>query len=330
MSITRRTVLTSTAAAALAGSPWLDPRWQARAAAETLPEAGRQSQLDATAEGGIDLVLEKQDIQVDGKVGRAITINGSIPGPVIRMQQGRDVLIRVHNKMSESTSIHWHGILLPFTMGGVPGISYRGIAPGETFTYRYPVRQSGTYWYHSHSGLQEQLGHYGMLIIDPAEADPVQYDVEYPVVLSDWTFENPHHVLENLKKIEGYYNFQRPTLANLDEQMRATGKSLTQVIRKRLAWQWMRMDPTDLADVTGVTYTYLMNGRSADQNPTFTAKPGQRVRLRLEPIKPPIGLAPDRHQGPAIRTYVQTRTPPCVLLRSLQHARLHTWAVVGG
>ncbi|QNN20889.1 copper resistance system multicopper oxidase [Planctomycetales bacterium ZRK34] len=281
MSITRRTVLTSTAAAALAGSPWLDHRWQARAAAETLPEAGRQSQLDATAEGGIDLVLEKQDIQVDGKVGRAITINGSIPGPVIRMQQGRDVLIRVHNKMSESTSIHWHGILLPFTMDGVPGISFRGIAPGETFTYRYPVRQSGTYWYHSHSGLQEQLGHYGMLIIDPAEADPVQYDVEYPVVLSDWTFENPHHVLENLKKIEGYYNFQRPTLANLDEQMRATGKSLTQVIQKRLAWQWMRMDPTDLADVTGVTYTYLMNGRSADQNPTFTAKPGQRVRLRL-------------------------------------------------
>ncbi|MHA7840018.1 MAG: copper resistance system multicopper oxidase, partial [bacterium] len=216
-----------------------------------------------------------------GRVGDAITLNGSFPGPVIRMQEGRDALIRVHNRMAESTSIHWHGILLPFTMDGVPGISFEGIPPGETFTYRYPVRQSGTYWYHSHTGLQEQLGHYGQLIIEPAERDPVDHDAELSIVLSDWTFENPHAVLRNLKTIDGYYNFQRPTIANLDEQIEATGKSLGDVVRKRLRWDWMRMDPTDIADVTGATYTYLMNGHSPDENWTALARPGERVRLRI-------------------------------------------------
>lgn len=246
-----------------------------------LPDAGRMGELDASDPAGIDLYIDKQPLLVGGKPGTAITINGSIPGPVIRMKEGKDVLIRVHNRMKESTSIHWHGILLPFTMDGVPGISFEGIAPGETFTYRYPVRQNGTYWYHSHSGLQEQLGHYGQLIVEPAEADPVSYDVEHSIVLSDWTFEDPHTVMRNLKTIEGYYNFQRPTIANLDDQMRVTGKSLGEVLKKRLAWQGMRMDPTDLADVTGITYTYLMNGMAPWENPTLLARPGQRVRLRL-------------------------------------------------
>jgi CopA family copper-resistance protein len=166
-------------------------------------------------------------------------------------------------------------------MDGVPGLSFPGIDPGETFLYRFPVRQNGTFWYHSHSGLQEQLGHYGQLIIEPAEPDPVEYDVEYPVVLSDWTFENPHAVMRNLKTIEGYYNFQRPTIANLDDQMRATGKGLGEVVASRVRWQRMRMDPTDLADVTGVTYTFLMNGLAPFENWTAIAKPGQRVRLRI-------------------------------------------------
>lgn len=278
--LSRRAFMGSTAAAAMAGYGILSPTALAGASA-SLPRAGRFGELDASDPAGIDLYLDKQAILVDGKPGTAITINGSIPGPVIRMKEGRDALIRVHNRMEESTSIHWHGILLPFTMDGVPGISFPGIAPGETFTYRYPVRQNGTYWYHSHTGLQEQLGHYGQLIVEPAEPDPVQYDVEYPVVLSDWMFDDPHTALRNLKTIEGYYNFQRPTLANLDDQMAATGDSLGEVIGKRLQWQGMRMDPTDIADITGVVFSYLMNGHTAGENWTAVAQPGQRVRLRL-------------------------------------------------
>ncbi len=279
---TRRELLArasyATAAAAAAGTGFLSPH---RAAASAWPRAGRPSQLVATDPGGIDLVVERQPLLVAGRVGDAITLNGSIPGPVIRLQEGKEALIRVHNRMDDSTSVHWHGLLLPFTMDGVPGISFDGIGPGETFIYRYPVRQNGTFWYHSHTGLQEQLGHYGQLIIEPAEPDPVAYDVEYPVVLSDWTFENPHTVKRNLKTIEGYYNFQRPTVANLDDQMRATGMGLREVIAKRLAWQRMRMDPTDLSDITGITYTFLMNGLAPFENWTAIARPGQRVRLRV-------------------------------------------------
>jgi len=255
-----------------------------RAALATRPALGRAgqfSELDATQPGGIDLVLERRPLLVNGRRGSAITLNGSFPGPLIRMKEGKDALIRVHNRMGESTSIHWHGLILPFNMDGVPGISFKGIAPGETFIYRYPVRQNGTYWYHSHTGLQEQLGHYGPLILEPAEPDPVAFDVEYTVVLSDWMFENPHDAMHKLKTIEGYFNFQRPTVANLDDQMQATGDSLGEVVKERLKWQGMRMDPTDIADITGVVYTYLMNGHSAGENWTAIAKPGQRVRLRI-------------------------------------------------
>lgn len=258
--------------------PSFRPIWAAQPATKS---AGEFGELNATGPGGIDLYLEHKELLIGGKPGRAIAINGSIPGPVIRMQEGKEALIRVHNRLDESTSIHWHGILLPFNMDGVPGISFPGIPAGETFTYRYPIRQNGTYWYHSHTGLQEQLGHYGQLIVEPAEPDPVGYDVEHSIVLSDWTFENPHRVLRKLKTMEGYYNFQRPTLANIDDQMKATGMSLSEVLEKRLAWDRMRMDPTDIADITGATYTYLMNGKAAHENPTFIAKPGQRVRLRI-------------------------------------------------
>jgi CopA family copper-resistance protein len=258
--------------------PSFRPMW---AAEPTTKSADGFGELNATDPGGIDLYLEHKDLLIGGKPGRAITINGSIPGPVIRMQEGKEALIRVHNRLDESTSIHWHGILLPFNMDGVPGISFPGIPAGETFTYHYPIRQNGTYWYHSHTGLQEQLGHYGQLILEPAKPDPVGYDVEHSIVLSDWTFEKPHRVLRKLKTMEGYYNFQRPTLANIDDQMKATGMSLIEVLEKRLAWDRMRMDPTDIADITGATYTYLMNGKAAHENPTFIAKPGQRVRLRI-------------------------------------------------
>jgi CopA family copper-resistance protein len=266
------------AAAGLAGLTIAPPLW-----AKSKPNglAGDFGELDASKPGGIDLYLERKDLLIGGKVGRPITINGSIPGPTIRMKEGKDVLIRVHNRLGESTSIHWHGMLVPFNMDGVPGISFPGIDPGETFTYKFDVRQNGTYWYHSHTGLQEQLGHYGQLIVEPKGKDPVDYDVEHTIVLSDWIFEDPNTAMKKLKTMEGYYNFQRPTLANLDDQVEATDKSLMEVVGKRLNWDWMRMDPTDIADITGYAYSYLLNGRTAKENPTFAAQPGQKVRFRI-------------------------------------------------
>ncbi len=245
------------------------------------PGLGGSRELDATSPEGIDLFIERRMIPIAGEPSDAITINGGVPGPLIRMREGRDARIRVHNRLDEATSIHWHGVLLPFTMDGVPGISFEGIAPGTTFEYRYPVRQNGTYWYHSHSGLQEQLGHYGQLVIEPADTDPVRYDVEHSIVLSDWTHMDPHVVMHKLKTMEGYFNYQRPTLANLEAQAAATGQSIADVIKTRLSWQRMRMDPTDIADVTGATYSFLMNGRTPDENWTAIAQPGQRVRLRI-------------------------------------------------
>ena len=169
---TRREFLNRSAVAAAAGAALILP--DRGFATGDVPEAGVQSELDATSPNGIDLFLERQNLRVGGRVGEAITINGSIRGRVMRMEEGRDALIRVHNRMpSESTSIHWHGLILPFTMDGVPGVSFGGIASGETFTYRFPVRQNGTYWYHSHTGLQEQLGHYGQLILARKKDIPI-------------------------------------------------------------------------------------------------------------------------------------------------------------
>ena len=214
----------------------------------------------------IDLVIAETELSIDGRSATALTINDSVPGPLIRWREGQMATIRVTNRLPNPTSIHWHGILLPFQMDGVPGVSFAGIKPGETFTYRFPITQSGTYWYHSHSGLQEQQGHYGAIIVDPAEPDPIAYDREYAIVLSDWTFENPHQVLANLKKMSTYYNFQQLT----------AGEKF-----KNLDWSRMRMDPTDIADVTGATYTYLMNGIAPASNWTGIFQPGERVRLRF-------------------------------------------------
>ena len=230
---------------------------------------------------GLDLFIDRTRMRVTGRATSSpITINGTIPGPTLRMREGQEVELRVHNRLrDEDTSVHWHGLIVPMFMDGVPGVSFPGIRPRQTFTYRFRLRQYGTYWYHSHSGLQEQLGHYGALIVDPAEPEPFAYDREYVVVLSDWTFENPYRVLEKLKTFEGYYNFQRPTVANLITQARQDGFGTA--LRQRLQWAGMRMDPTDIADITGATYTYLMNGLSPRENWTAVAEPGQRVRLRL-------------------------------------------------
>ncbi len=227
----------------------------------------------------IDLTIQEVPFRVGGRTGRATAINGTVPGPLLRFREGEEVILRVTNRLKEDTSIHWHGLLVPFDMDGVPGVSFPGIRPGETYEYRYRIRQYGTYWYHSHSGLQEQTGIYGPIIIDPEGPEPYPYDREYVIVLSDWTFENPMRVLNNLRKYPGYYNFQRRTLLDLPEEIRKKG--LKGAIQDRLAWGRMRMDVRDLVDVTGATYTYLMNGRAPGDNWTALFKPGERVRLRF-------------------------------------------------
>jgi|AntRauTorcE11897_2_1112592.scaffolds.fasta_scaffold05364_4 CopA family copper-resistance protein len=227
----------------------------------------------------IDLTIGRMPKDIDGKTGKAIGINGSVPGPLVRMQEGQNVLIRVKNELDEDTSIHWHGILPPFQMDGVPGVSFDGIKPGTTFEYRYTLNQNGTYWYHSHSKLQEQFGHYGPLIVDPAGQDPVQYDREYPVVLSDFTFEDPYEVLENLVKMEGYYNYQRRDVGEFMNDVKKKGFGNT--AKDYLAWGRMRMSATDLLDVTGAAYTYLMNGHGPASNWNALFKPGEKVRLRF-------------------------------------------------
>jgi CopA family copper-resistance protein len=227
----------------------------------------------------IDLIIAETPFLLDGRTGMAMTINGTIPGPVIRLKEGQLATLRVTNHMEESTSIHWHGLLLPPTVDGVPGVSFAGIKPGETFTYRFPVKQSGTYWFHSHSGGQELLGMYAPMIIDPIEPEPFRYEREYVVMLSDWSFESPETLFSNLKKQGGYYNFQKRAAGEFLTDVRRMG--LWTAIQNYLMWDRMRMDPTDFADVTGYTFTYLMNGLSPTGNWTGLFRPGERVRLRL-------------------------------------------------
>jgi len=226
-----------------------------------------------------DLLIAETPITVAGKHTSAVTINGTVPGPLIQLQEGENALIRVTNRLREDTSIHWHGFILPPEMDGVPGVSFPGIRPGETFEYRFPVRQNGTYWYHSHSGLQEQLGHYGPIIIRPVEAYPYQFDREFTVVLSDWTFENPYRVLDRLKKQGNYYNVQRRTVGDFVRDVERNGFIAT--VRDRLMWLDMRMDPTDIMDVTGATYSYLMNGLAPGGNWTGEFRPGERVLIHV-------------------------------------------------
>ncbi|WP_172118700.1 copper resistance system multicopper oxidase [Halomonas hibernica] len=227
----------------------------------------------------VSLAIRRESHPIDGQEATPITINGTSPGPMIRLQEGQDAVLRVTNLLDEPTSIHWHGLILPPEMDGVPGVSFAGIAPGETFTYRFPVRQNGTYWYHSHSGMQEQLGHAGPLIIDAAEREPIRYDREHVLLLTDWTFEDPMSVFRNLKTMEGYYNFQERTIADFFADVREKG--FAQTAEMRGMWAQMRMSSRDIADVTGSTYTYLLNGHSPQENWNALFKAGERVRLRV-------------------------------------------------
>ena len=235
---------------------------------------GLADALPVVSGEAITLRIARETMRIDGKPSRAIGINGSAPGPLIRLREGQEVAIRVVNALDTDTSLHWHGLLVPFQYDGVPGVSFPGIRAGEAFTYRFTVRQSGTYWYHSHSGGQEQEGLYGPIVIDPATADPIASDREHIVMLSDHSRESPAAIFRRMKLQPGYYNYQRQTLGGL-----LAGRD--QSAGERLDWGRMRMDPADIADGTAATYTYLVNGRGSADEWTALFRPGERVRLRI-------------------------------------------------
>jgi len=236
--------------------------------------AGIVAPLPTVSGHDISLRIARQTMRIDGKVSRAIGVNGTVPAPLIRLKEGQTARLTVINDLDEDSSIHWHGLILPFQMDGVPGVSFPGIRPRSTFVYEFPVIQSGTYWYHSHSGLQEQLGHYGPIVIDPAGPDPISYDREHVVVLSDHSPLSPEAIFRKLKVNPGHFNMQRQTLSGL-----LAGKDQSQ--KDRAAWGAMRMDPTDVADVNGSTYSFLVNGYGPRDNWTALFHPGERVRLRI-------------------------------------------------
>ena len=227
----------------------------------------------------IDLTIADTPFRLGSRTATAQTINGTLPGPLIRLREGQHVTLNVTNRLKEPSSIHWHGLLVPHDMDGVPGVSFAGIDPGQTFTYSFKVRQYGTYWYHSHSPGQAQAGVFAPIIIDPLHRDPIAYDREYVVMLSDWSFQSEAAMIARLKKQAGVFNFQQRTIGEFISDLRAYG--WTPTMQNYLQWARMRMDPTDFADVTGAAYTYLMNGLPSDGNWTAFFTPGERVRFRF-------------------------------------------------
>ena len=237
-----------------------------------MPHGPIRQGFDEVSGRVIDLAVGQGAIEVAGRSGHAFAVNGSVPGPLVRLKEGEAVTLRVANHLAQDTSIHWHGLLLPFQFDGVPGVSFPGIKPGETFVYELPaLRQSGTYWWHSHSDLQEQAGHYGPIIIDPAGPDPVQADRDYVLLLSEFSPLHPHTIMAKLKKGEEYFNRQKTSWT---DDYRLSGSD-------RRMWAGMRMMPTDIADVTGSTYTYLINGHAPEDSLEYLFSPGERVRLRI-------------------------------------------------
>ena len=229
--------------------------------------------------GEIVLTVGELPFNVTGARRTATAINGSVPGPLLRFREGDEVRIRVINTLRHETSVHWHGIVLPSDMDGVPGLSFDGIPAGGSWLYRFPLRQNGTYWYHAHSAFQEQTGLYGPLVIESREPEPFACEREHVVLLSDWSDDAPEHLFTTLKKQSDYYDRQRATLLELRDEARAHGWRAA--LAERRAWARMRMSPSDRADVTGATYTYLVNGASPTANWTAQFAPGERVRLRF-------------------------------------------------
>ena len=230
----------------------------------------------ATA-GEYNLTVDPVEIDTGTFTRSGIGFNGASPGPVLRFREGEEVTINVTNNLDEDTSVHWHGLILPFQQDGVPKISYPGIAPGETFTYRFPISQSGTYWFHSHSGFQEPDGAYGAIIIEPEGREPYRYDREYVIQLADAHPHSGDRIMRNLKMMPDYYNRQQRTLLDFFDD--AEEKGVGAALRDRGDWGDMRMMPTDIEDLQG--FTPLINGRGPDQNWTGLFRPGERVRLRF-------------------------------------------------
>ncbi len=267
----RRTFVKGLAIGGAASLGWLrEPAWA------QAPQRRDPAVLSGT---DFDLRIGETAINVTGKARTALTINGSMPGPTVRLKEGDTVTLRVANALDDDTSIHWHGLILPANMDGVPGLSFSGIHPGTTYDYRFTVKQNGTYWYHSHSGFQEQQGVYAPLVIEAREPEPFQYDREHVVMLTDWTDEDPARVYAKLKKRSDYYNFRQRTVGTFLRDVRKNGLGAT--LAERRAWGDMRMSAGDLADVTGATYTYLMNGQAPAANWTGLFTPGEKVRLRF-------------------------------------------------
>jgi CopA family copper-resistance protein len=250
-----------------------------------LAARGRSRAFAASAAPGelagpdFDLTIDGLPVNYTGVPRRAVAVNGQVPAPLLRMRQGDDVTIRVTNKLRERTSIHWHGFIVPADMDGVPGLSFDGIAPGATFTYRFKVNQSGTYWYHSHSRFQEQVGLYGPIVVERRAGERHAADREHVLLLSDWTDHDPEAIYATLKRQSDYYNFNKRTAADFLADVRERGFAAT--VAERRMWGAMRMDPTDLADVGGFAYTYLLNGHAPAANWTGLFTPGERVRLRI-------------------------------------------------
>ncbi|MBP5956074.1 copper resistance system multicopper oxidase [Pseudomonas anatoliensis] len=248
---------------------WHTPIWAARSLGETNVLSGTE----------FDLFIGETPVNITGNARTAMTINGGIPGPQLRWREGDTVTLRVKNRLKDMTSIHWHGIILPANMDGVPGLSFHGIEPNGTYVYQFKVKQNGTYWYHSHSGFQEQVGVYGPLVIEAKEPEPFEYDRDHVVMLTDWTDEDPVSLMKTLKKQADYYNTHKRTVGDFIQDVADKGWSAT--VADRQMWAEMKMNPTDIADVSGATYTYLMNGLAPDSNWTGTFKRGEKIRLRF-------------------------------------------------
>ncbi|GMM92252.1 copper resistance system multicopper oxidase [Qipengyuania sp. MTN3-11] len=261
--ISRRNLIRSTAALAAASALPM-PAW---ARGQSLTHA--KNGFGEVSGEDIELAIGNHHFTTGGRSGHAVAVNGTVPGPLVRLRQGHTARLHVTNNLDEDSSIHWHGLLVPFQFDGVPGVSFPGIRPRERFTYEFPIRQSGTYWWHSHSGLQEQAGHYGPIIIESDEPDP-RYDRDYVVLLSEFTPMHPHDIMRKLKVGEHY--FQRQMLTATEGEMSG---------EMRRMWGKVRMNPRDISDVTGSTYTFLINGHGPQDDLQLAFAAGERVRLRV-------------------------------------------------
>ncbi|MBD8592132.1 copper resistance system multicopper oxidase [Pseudomonas sp. CFBP 8758] len=267
----RRIFVKGLAAAGVLGGLglWRSPSWAASGSPALSVLSGTE----------FDLSIGEMPVNITGRRRTAMAINGGLPGPLLRWKEGDTVTLRVRNRLDAATSIHWHGIILPPNMDGVPGLSFAGIEPGGVYVYQFKVQQNGTYWYHSHSGFQEQVGVYGPLVIEAKEPEPFKYDSEHVVMLTDWTDEDPVSLMRTLKKQSDYYNFHKRTVGDFVNDVADKGWAATVADRKM--WAEMKMNPTDLADVSGATYTYLLNGQAPNMNWTGLFRPGEKLRLRF-------------------------------------------------